>query len=119
MMAAAGLAAMEHTVSLLPGVHALAAMVANSLREIGYTISLPVQTNMIVLDLERDGIPPAAFVNYAKRHGVTVFPSGRVVFHHQISNDSAFALVGALRELMQDKKAGKQLESYKVSGGYT
>ena len=118
-MAAAGLAAMEHTVSLLPGVHALARKVADSLREIGYTISLPVQTNMIVLDLEKDGIPQAAFVNYAKRHGLLVFPSGRVVFHHQISNEAAFSLVAALRELMQDKKAGKQLEAHKVSGGYT
>lgn len=66
MMAAAGLAAME-TVKQLPGVHALARKVADSLAEIGYKISLPVQTNMIVLDLEATGIPQAAFLSYGKK----------------------------------------------------
>lgn len=118
-MAAAAQAAMEHTVPLLPRVHALTKKTAASLSEIGYTISLPVQTNMIVLDLEADGIPPAAFMSYGKKNGLTVFPSGRLVFHHQISEDAASRLLGALRELMTDKKAGKELESHKVSGGYT
>lgn len=119
MMAAAARAAMEHTVPLLPRVHALTKKTAASLSEIGYTISLPVQTNMIVLDLEAAGIPPAAFVNYGKKSGLTFFPSGRLVFHHQISEDSASRLVGTLRELMADKKAGKELDNHKVSGGYT
>ncbi|GAD93399.1 L-allo-threonine aldolase, putative [Paecilomyces variotii No. 5] len=118
MMAAAAHAAVEHTIPLLPGVHALAKKTAASIADLGYTITLPVQTNMIVLDLAANGIPAAAFLNYGKKHGVTVFPSGRLVFHHQITEDAASRLVDALRELMEDKKAGKTLESYKVSGGY-
>ncbi|KAJ9323279.1 hypothetical protein DTO027B5_4031 [Paecilomyces variotii] len=118
MMAAAAQAALEHTIPLLPGVHALTKKTAASIADLGYTISLPVQTNMIVLDLAGDGIPAAAFLNYGKKHGVTVFPSGRLVFHHQITEDAASRLVDALKELMEDKKAGKELESYKVSGGY-
>lgn len=42
--------------------------------------------------------------------GLTLFPSGRLVFHHQNSEAAASKLVQALRELMED---------YKVSGGYT
>lgn len=118
-MAAAAQAAMEHTVPKLPSVHALTKRTASALGEIGYTITLPVQTNMIVLDLEAAGIPPAAFISYGKKHGLTFFPSGRLVFHHQISEEAASRLISALRELMMDKKAGKELESYKVSGGYT
>lgn len=107
MMAAAAKAAIEYTLPLLPRVHALTKKTADSLREIGYTISLPVQTNMIVLDLEVDDIPAAAFVNYGKKHGLIFFPSGRLVFHHQISEDAAGRAVEALRELYMDKKAGK------------
>lgn len=119
MMAAAAKAAMEYTLPLLPHVHALTKKTADSLREIGYTISLPVQTNMIVLDLEVEDIPAAAFVNYGKKHGLIFFPSARLVFHHQISEDAAGRAVEALRELYTDKKAGKTLEDYAVSGGYT
>ncbi|EEA20879.1 L-allo-threonine aldolase, putative [Talaromyces marneffei ATCC 18224] len=118
MMAAAALCALEYTMPLLPKVHALTKRTADSLREAGYKITLPVQTNMIVLDLEEVGIPPAAFVEYGKRAGVTVFPTGRLVFHHQISAAAASRLVDALTSLMQDKKAGRQLENHKVTGGY-
>lgn len=118
MMAAAALAALEHTMPLLPNVHSLTRQTADQIRDIGYTISLPVQTNMIVLDLEADGIPPAAFVDYGKRHGVTVFPTGRLVFHHQSSTESAAKLIAALRELMADKKAGKPLADEKVHGAF-
>ncbi|KAH8693830.1 putative L-allo-threonine aldolase [Talaromyces proteolyticus] len=118
MMAAAALSALEYTMPLLPQVHSLTRSTANSLRDAGYTISLPVQTNMIVLDLENDGIPPAAFVEYGKRAGVTLFPTGRLVFHHQISPEAAARLVSALTRLMEDKNAGKALENHKVTGGY-
>jgi threonine aldolase len=73
---------------------------------------------MIVLDLEHDRIPPAACVDYGKRAGVSLFPSGRLVFHHQISVDAAAKLVNALTRLMEDKNAGVALETRKVTGGY-
>ena len=117
-MASAALAALEHTIPRLPQVHALTRQTASSIRELGYTIALPVQTNMIVLDLEKDGIPAAAFVEYGKRHGLTLFPTGRLVFHHQNSPAAATKLVSALRALMEDKKAGKPLENHRVTGGY-
>lgn len=118
MMAAAALAALDYTIPRLPSVHALAKQTAVALREMGYTIALPVQTNMIVLDLKADGIPAAAFVEYGKRAGVTLFPSGRLVFHHQNSPQAVEKLISALRALMEDKKAGKALPDYRVTGGY-
>jgi threonine aldolase len=118
MMAAAALAALEHTMPLLPSVHTLTRQTADQIREIGYTIALPVQTNMIVLDLVADDIPAAAFLEYGTRHGVTVFPTARLVFHHQSSTKSAAKLVAALRELMDDKKAGKPLAEGKVHGSF-
>jgi threonine aldolase len=118
MMAAAALSALEYTMPLLPLVHALTRRTADSLREAGYKISLPVQTNMIVLDLEDADIPPAAFVEYGERAGVTLFPTGRLVFHHQISAEAASRLVAALTLLMEDKRAGKELVNHKVTGGY-
>jgi threonine aldolase len=118
MMAAAALAGLEYTMPLLPRVHALTQQTATSLREAGYTIALPVQTNMIVLDLEKDDIPPAAFVEYGKRAGLAFFPTGRLAFHHQTSPEAAAKVVTALTTLMEDKKAGKALENHKVTGGY-
>lgn len=117
-MAAAALCALEYTMPLLPRVHALTKHTADALLEAGYKISLPVQTNMINLDLEAAGIPPAAFVEYGKRAGVTVFPTGRLAFHHQNSPAAASRLVEALTLLIEDRRAGKQLENHKVTGGY-
>lgn len=117
-MAAAALAALEYTIPLLPRVHALARRTADSLRTVGYKFLLPVQTNMIVLDLEDAGIPAAAFVEYGKRAGVTLFPTGRIVFHHQISPEAASRLVKAMTCLIEDARAGKELENHKVTGGY-
>lgn len=117
-MAAAALSSLEYTMPLLPKVHALTRQTADALRQVGYKTLLPVQTNMIVLDMEDAGIPPAAFVGYAKRAGVEVFPTGRLVFHHQTSEEAASRLIAALTLLIEDKRAGKELEDHKVTGGY-
>ncbi|KAL3428243.1 threonine aldolase [Phlyctema vagabunda] len=119
MMAAAASAALDHAVPCMPAVHALTKRTAASLESYGYKISLPVQTNMIVLDLEAVEIPPAAFVDYCKDNQVMTYPTGRLVFHYQITEDGARRLLAALENLMKDKIAGKSLDSRKVYGGYT
>ncbi|OOQ86015.1 putative low-specificity L-threonine aldolase [Penicillium brasilianum] len=119
MMAAAASAALDQTLSRLPVVHAMAASVAKELETMGYKFALPVQTNMIVLDLEVVGIPPAAFVGYCKNIQIAVFPNGRLVFHHQTSQDGTLRLLKALRQLMSDKEAGIHLIDDKVTGGYS
>lgn len=119
MMAAAASAALDHTLPRLPQVHETTRAAAKALEALGYALSLPVQTNMVVVDLEAGDIPPAAFVGYCKEEGVSVFPNGRLVFHHQTSDDGVRRLLRALELLMAHKKAGKELASHKVYGGYT
>lgn len=109
MMAAAALAALENSIPRLPGVHTLTKAVAVELEKLGYKFALPVHTNMIVLDLAAVGIPGAAFVEYCAARSLVTFPNGRLVFHHQITEKSSWALVSALATLMQDKKDGVEL----------
>ncbi|XRM36607.1 hypothetical protein ABZX51_000101 [Aspergillus tubingensis] len=104
MMAAAATAAMEHTLPLLPKVHALTRRVADYLHRIGYEFLMPVDTNMIVLDLKKTGITGDDIVFYCKQQGLLVFPNGRLAFHHQISEDGVARLQRALLELITDKK---------------
>lgn len=107
MLAFAGVfAALNRLIPQLPRVNALTKATATKLEIVGYKFSLPVQTNMIVLDLKAAGIPNAAKVNYCKEVGITVFPEGRLVFHYQTSTDAAERLVKALSLLIQDAKAG-------------
>ncbi|UPK97045.1 hypothetical protein LCI18_007980 [Fusarium solani-melongenae] len=119
MMAAAALAALEHSIPRFPSVHNMARSAASEIEAIGYKFSLPVQTNMIILDLEAVGIPASAFVEYCAREKVAVFPMARIVFHHQTSETAVKSLVSALSKLMKDKNNGVALEDKKVSGGYS
>ena len=118
-MAAAASAALDHTLSQIPKVHAQTRATARELERMGYKFALPVQSNMVILDLDALEIPPAAFVQYCKEEGVTVFPSGRLVFHHQTSDVGVSRLLKALQLLITDKKSGKKLPGHKVTGGYT
>lgn len=117
-MAAAASAALDHTLSRLSTVHTMARNAAQMLEAEGYKFVLPVQTNMIVLDLEVVGIPPAGFVGYCKDNEVAVFPNGRLMVHHQTLEDGVSRLLKALRQLMSDKKAGDDLVDHKVTSGY-
>lgn len=119
MMAAAASAALDYSVPRMPQVHELTKRTATTLETYGYKFCLPVQTNMIILDLERSGLPPAAFVDYCKKEGVIVFPSGRLVFHYQTTQEGVDKLLRALKNLKEDKTQGKELSARKVVGGYT
>jgi threonine aldolase len=82
MMAAAAMAALDESLPRLAIVHEKTKAAAVRIQELGYKFTLPVQTNMIILDIATAGIPPAAFVEYCAREQVTVFPMGRLVFHY-------------------------------------
>ncbi|VUC27485.1 unnamed protein product [Clonostachys rosea] len=117
MMAAAALAALENAVPKLPGVHAMTKRVALELEKLGYKFALPVQTNMIVLDLEAVGIPGSAFVEYCAQSNLATFPNGRLVFHHQVTEEVGEALISALGRLMKDKKDGVKLSDEELQSG--
>ncbi|CAH0021258.1 unnamed protein product [Clonostachys rhizophaga] len=107
MMTAAAHAALNHTIPRLPLVHSMARETFQRLQAIGYTASLPVQTNMILLDLPKAGISPDAFIGYCRQAGLQVTYSGRLVFHHQTSTEATNKLVNALQRLMEDKNRGR------------
>ncbi|KAI9158119.1 putative low-specificity L-threonine aldolase [Paramyrothecium foliicola] len=117
MMAAAAGAALEHSLPRLAQVHALTRATADKLNALGYTTALPVQTNMIVLDLEAADIPGSAFVDYCAKKNIVVFPGGRLVFHHQHTEAAAQDLVAALTQLMSDKKKGISFTDRQLNGG--
>ncbi len=118
-MAAAASAALDQTLPLLSRVHKLAKSTAEILSSFGYQFSNPVQTNMIILDLEASSIPEAGFVDYCQAENLLVMPSGRLVFHHQISEHAVSRLLKALKNLMDDHLAGKQMSSREIHGGYS
>ncbi|OJD14406.1 hypothetical protein AJ78_05253 [Emergomyces pasteurianus Ep9510] len=119
MMAAAAQSALTTSIPQFPRVHALTKSTASRLSALGYKFQLPVQTNMILIDLEAsNNIPPAALASYCAAQGLQVFPSGRLVFHYQTSEEAVERLISALQRLMADKKEGKKLESGEVKGGY-
>ncbi|KAM0081235.1 hypothetical protein ACKRZS_006564 [Fusarium odoratissimum] len=117
MMAAAALSAFEYTVTQFPAIHALAKRAGSQLEDTGYRLALPAQSNMVVLDMAGMDIPGAAFVQYCADAAVVVFPNGRLVFHHQTSEEAVDDLVNALKRLLQAKKDGKALKSETVQGG--
>ncbi|KAK2744615.1 hypothetical protein FQN57_004220 [Myotisia sp. PD_48] len=109
MMAAAALAALNHSIPQVSRVHTLTRSTAAKLAALGYKFSFPVETNMIVLDLEGLDIPATAFQEYCTVEGLNVLRAGRLVFHHQTSETAVDRLLDALARLMMDKKAGKLL----------
>lgn len=119
MMAAAALSALEYSIPRFPSVHAITKDAAARLEAVGYKFTLPVQTNMILLDLEAAEIPPAAFVEYCAKEDVSVFPMARLVFHHQTSEVAVDKLVTALTRLMEDKRNGVTLNDGEAHGGYS
>ncbi|CAG1968548.1 unnamed protein product [Fusarium graminearum] len=119
MMAAAALAALEYSIPRFPSVHKMTKEAATRLEAAGYKFVLPVQTNMILPDIEAAGIPPAAFVEYCAKEEIAVFPMARLVFHHQTSEAAVDSLVKALTRLMEDKKNGVALNNGEAHGGYS
>ncbi|WJG36947.1 pyridoxal phosphate-dependent transferase [Fusarium oxysporum Fo47] len=98
-------------------IHALSKRAGSQLEDTGYRLALPAQSNMVVLDLAGMDIPGAAFVQYCADAAVTVFPNGRLVFHHQTSEEAVADLVNALKRLLQAKKDGKALNNEAVQRG--
>ncbi|VUC32762.1 unnamed protein product [Clonostachys rosea] len=118
MMAAAALAAMEVTLPKLRSIHSLAYDISTKLEGLGYKLALPAQTNMIVLDLAALEISGSAFVEYCAEYGLITFPSGRIVFHHQVTKETAATLV-AMSKLIEDKKNGVEFSSKILQSGCT
>jgi threonine aldolase len=70
-LAAAGIYALDHQVIRLEEDHEHARILAAALAEVSYVTRIrPVQTNIVVFDLDPSVVTPAAFLEYLSNHGV-------------------------------------------------
>jgi len=104
ILSAACLFALDEIVPKIRATHELAKEVARRLQALGYTFTLPVETNMIFVDLETCGVKEKTFQEYCAREGVAVFDYHRIVVHHQTSMEAVDKLVVAMTRLMEDVK---------------
>ena len=84
----------------------MAKELAARLEKIGYSLTLPVETNMIWIDLEKLGVSEKTFEAYGAMEGVMLFDYNRIVVHHQTSQEAVEKLVKAMEHLMEDVKRG-------------
>jgi threonine aldolase len=110
-LAAAGLYAIEHNWPLIQRDHDNAQRLANGLERFGVTLTLPVETNQVWIDVSSVNVRKPLNWDYLeqhlKKHGVIVFggseSTGRLVTHSQTSTAAvdrflkAFDLVLAQR----------------------
>lgn len=106
ILSAACLVSLEETLPRLEGTHRLAEELADRIVKLGYELTLPVETNMIWIDLEGLGVSEKTFQSYGAEHGVTLFDYNRIVVHHQTSREAVDKLVEAMEHLMKDVKNG-------------
>ena len=105
-MSAACLTSLEQIIPRLEKTHIMAKQIASRVQEIGYQLTLPVDTNMVFVDLKTLGIKEKSFVEYCAREGVLVFEYHRIVVHHQITQEAVDKLIHAMTRLMEDVKSG-------------
>lgn len=72
--------------------------------KLGGKVSCPVETNMVVLDLEAAHCSNAEFIKLAQSHGLKMLGE-RLVVHYQISDEA----LERLERLMQDVMKGKKI----------
>jgi len=67
---------------------------------------LPVETSMLFLDLETAGIENSWLVEEGTKQGIKFGNGGRIVVHHQITDDAIAALLKTLDVVVQRKAEG-------------
>ncbi|KAG9040099.1 hypothetical protein FRB95_000028 [Tulasnella sp. JGI-2019a] len=98
--------ALRETYPKLPVTHEVTKDLEQHFRSLGIKIKLPVQTNMIFMDLDATGLKNAWFVEEAKKHGVKFGYSGRIVVHHQICPEAVAGLKATVETVVKKKAAG-------------
>ena len=106
ILSAACLVSLEQIAPRIAKTHIVAKEIAARLEKVGYKLTLPVDTNMVFIDLESLGVSEKTFQEYCARDGVTVFDYHRIVVHHQTSAEAVDKLIMALTRLMDDVKSG-------------
>jgi threonine aldolase len=85
--------------------HENAKRVGKMWEDMGGKLQLPVETNMVWLDIEAAGVDYDTFVKMATARGVRV-GGGRLVIHYQISDEGIERLGGLMKDMLVEKKSG-------------
>lgn len=102
-----------------PATHEVAKDLERHFKSQGITVRLPVETNMIFMDLDGAGLKNAWLTEEAKRHGVKFGFSGRIVVHHQICLEAVAGLKAAVETVVKKKAAGAyEVDVDKEAAGY-
>src|SRR5579859_1599141 len=88
ILSAACLLSLEQVIPRIGATHVMAKELAARLEKMGFELTLPVETNMIWLDLEKLGVSEKTFEAYGAREGVLLFDYNRIVVHHQTSQEA-------------------------------
>ena len=107
ILTSACLIALKTTLPKLAGTHKIAKEIADAAEEMGYKLTLPVDTNFVFLDLDDLGVSRKTFQQYCVAEGVSVLESNRIAVHHQITKGGVARLLNALSLLMNDVKTGQ------------
>lgn len=106
VIAAAGLYAIEHNVKRLREDHEKARYLATELASIkGFSIDMEsVQTNIVIIDIEKTGLTPEAILATLKHHGVLLTPGNymgiRAVTHMDVSMDEVRRAAEIIQNVM-------------------
>ncbi|KAF2400392.1 threonine aldolase [Trichodelitschia bisporula] len=84
--------------------HEMAKRVEKLWVSLGGRVKLPVETNIVWLDLEACGWDYPRFIELAKKHGVKI-SGARLVVHYQISDEGVKALEGIMKEMLLGETA--------------
>jgi threonine aldolase len=73
---------------------------------------------MLFLDLEGAGIQSSWLVEEGAKRGLRLAGGGRIVVHHQISEDAVTSLIETVETVLQQKREGKQVSANKEERQY-
>ncbi|KAG8703951.1 hypothetical protein FRC08_002542 [Ceratobasidium sp. 394] len=99
--------------------HQVAKEIEAHVHSLGLKTVLPVETNMIFIDLDAEGLDNDWLVEEAKRVGLRLGYDGRIVVHHQISAEAFEKLKGVLSVVVNRHREGGYEGRVKSNGhGY-
>ncbi|KAJ2157725.1 Threonine aldolase [Coemansia sp. RSA 552] len=111
LLAAAGLYAIDHIWPTMKDTHALTRRLADGLVDLGFSLVLPVETNMVLVGTHRE-----AWANGVHARLVDILEERRVllggvyegclriVLHHQISDECVDIILAAAKDLLDASK---------------
>lgn len=108
MLAVAARHCINTVVPTMPETHALARKLADHLESLDVKILLPVDTNMIFIDISRTGLTIADLAEALKAKNIKIFSNTgtttRLVFHYQITSQAVDDFMQVASDLVQTKK---------------